>query len=133
MSNACIFSHNHFFLQCTAVQDLWNIAWISTSHKRNSLYMRMFATEFSNFIQYLSHINICDQICQNLLCLCKPPVATVAIILQPVECNVHRMQWVECLQNQKFCKCDQAGMWAQTTPYHSTGNISLLEQNICIL
>ena len=29
------------------VQDLWNIAWISTSHVRNSPRMRTLATEFS--------------------------------------------------------------------------------------
>ena len=98
-------------LQCT-VQDLWNIAWISTSHARSSLRMRTLATEFSN----------CDWICKNPICLCKPTVATVAMILQPVECNkcrvnlqdamggmftgrngwnVYRTQWVECLQNRK--------------------------------
>ena len=25
------------------------------------------------------------------------------------------------------------GMWAQTTPHHNTGHISVLELNICIL
>ena len=47
-------------LQCT-VQYLWNIAWICTSHVRDSPHMRTLATEFSNFIQHLNHINICDQ------------------------------------------------------------------------
>ena len=53
-------SHEIILLQCT-VQYLWNIVWICTSCARNSPHMRTLATEFSSFIQYLDHINICDR------------------------------------------------------------------------
>ena len=53
-------SRGIILLQCT-VQYLWNIAWICTSHARHLPHMRTLTTEFSNFIQHLNHINICDQ------------------------------------------------------------------------
>ena len=57
--------------------------------------MRTLATEFSN----------CDRIFKNPIYLCKPTVATVAIILQPVEFNKRRVNLQDTMSGM-FTGCN---------------------------
>ena len=72
-------SRGIILLQCT-VQCLWNITWICTSRARHSPHMRTLAIEFSNFIQHLNHINICDRSHNYVR-------ASLYLAIYTVECN----------------------------------------------